>query len=344
MGTDPPAGWPHRDASRLCQVQGLRWHVQHWPGGPGTAMASAPDPMGNAGAKRPIALLLHGTGASSHSWRHLAPLLAQHFEVLAPDLPGHGFTLTPDGQDLSLPGVAQALRDLLAPWGRQPQLLVGHSAGAAVACRLVLDGMPTVRTVVAINGALLPLRGAAGQLFLPMARLLSANPLVAPAFSRWAAGPRTTQRLLQSTGSRIDSAGQRCYEQLVAMPRHTAGALRLMASWDLRPLQRDLHRLPTPLHLIVGEGDRTLSPAHADRVRQLLPHAPLHRLAGCGHLAHEENAEAVAAVCERAWAAPSVDTETTRSAAGGMGEACDPAGGRTVSPARPTPPRRQARA
>ena len=339
MGTDPPAGWPHRDASQFLRVQGLRWHVQHWPGSERIAQAGASGHDDKPRRGKPVALLLHGTGASSHSWRHLAPLLAQHFEVLAPDLPGHGFTITPEAQDLSLPGVARALRDLLAQLGLQPQLLVGHSAGAAIACRLVLDGMPTVRALVAINGALLPLRGAAGQLFLPMARLLSANPLVAPAFSRWAAGPRTTQRLLQSTGSRIDTAGQRCYEQLVATSRHTAGTLRLMASWDLRPLQRELDQLPVPLHLIVGEGDRTLSPAHADRVRQLLPRAPLHRLTGCGHLAHEENAAAVAAICERAWAAHGADTEATPSAGAVTRESQDATGDRMADPARPANPR-----
>lgn len=341
MGIDPPASWPHREASQFCQVQGLRWHLQRWSSDEGVA---GPD-------RKPLALLLHGTGAASHSWRRLAPLLARRFDVLAPDLPGHGFTLTPDTQDLSLPGVAAALRALMAHLGLQPQLLLGHSAGAAIACRLALDDAFDVHSVVAINGALLPLRGAAGQLFLPMARLLSANPRVAPAFSRWVAGPRTTQHLLRSTGSHIDAAGQRCYEQLVATPRHTAGTLRLMASWDLRALQHDLHRLPVPLHLVVGEGDRTLSPAHAERVRQLLPRAQIHRLPRCGHLAHEEDAAAVAGWCERAWAARDTPQREPRRAAGRAGPPGDepvagpaPVSGQPAAPDQPGQPLRAARA
>ena len=40
----------------------------------------------------PVALLLHGTGASTHSFRDLLPWLARRCTVVAPDLPGHGFT------------------------------------------------------------------------------------------------------------------------------------------------------------------------------------------------------------------------------------------------------------
>ena len=70
--------WPNREASRFVEAGGLRWHVQQ---------------MGRG----PVLLLLHGTGASTHSWRALLPLLAKSFTVVAPDLPGHGFTATPSG-------------------------------------------------------------------------------------------------------------------------------------------------------------------------------------------------------------------------------------------------------
>ncbi len=54
----------------------IEWHVQQ---------------MGQG----PKLLLLHGTAASTHSFRALAPLLAPHFTLLIPDLPGHAFTETP---------------------------------------------------------------------------------------------------------------------------------------------------------------------------------------------------------------------------------------------------------
>jgi magnesium chelatase accessory protein len=277
-----PAWWPHRGRSQFVDVQGLRWHLQRWPG-----------PAEGA----PVVLLLHGTGAASHSWRHLAPLLAARHEVLAPDLPGHGFTRTPGRQALTLPAVAGAVAALLDALQRRPVLVVAHSAGAAVALQLVLhEGLQPER-VVGVNAAVLPLQGPVGRLFLPAARLLSANPLVAPGFAAWAALPGATRRLLKGTGSRIDPLGERCYHHLVADARHARGALRLMASWDLAALERDLHALRVPLVLLAGAADRMLPPSHAWRVQQRLRGVTVHELPGLGHLAHEEDPALVAAAC-----------------------------------------------
>jgi magnesium chelatase accessory protein len=274
----PPDWWPHRDRSEFATVGALRWHLQRF------------------GARNaPVALLLHGTGAGTHSWRHLAPRLATRFQVVAPDLPGHAFTRTPTTRALSLPAVASSMAELLDGLALRPALVVGHSAGAAIALRLVLDRRIAPALVASINGAILPLQGPMGRWFLPLARVLAANALVAPAFAAWAAWPGMTRRLLDSTGSRIDALGERCYAHLVRDADHAAGALRLMASWDLAPLAAELGALSVPLLLMTGDDDRTLSPRHAERVAARVPHA--HRVCwpALGHLAHEEDAGAVAA-------------------------------------------------
>jgi len=79
-----------------------------------------------------------------------------------------------------------------------------------------------------------------------------------------------------------------------------AGALRLMANWDLRPLARDLPRLATRLVLVTGSNDGMVPPSEAYRVRSLVPHAELVSLPGLGHLAHEERPDEVAALLLRA--------------------------------------------
>jgi magnesium chelatase accessory protein len=281
-----PGWWPHVARSREIVVGPLRWHVQHWP---------APHP------DAPVALLLHGTGAGTHSWRRLAPLLSRGFEVVAPDLPGHAFTLTPTAQSLTLPAVAGALHALVEALGCRPALVVGHSAGAAIALRMALDRDIRPALLVSVNGAILPLQGPLGRMFLPLARVLAVNPLVAPAFASWAALPRVTRQLLDGTGSRIDAEGERCYAALVSRAAHASGALRLMASWDLAALAADLPQLAVPLLLLAGARDRTLPPSHADRVGALLPGAAREVLPGLGHLAHEEAADAVLARIEQAW-------------------------------------------
>jgi pimeloyl-ACP methyl ester carboxylesterase len=46
-------------------------------------------------ADAPVILLLHGYPTSSHMFRHLMPRLASSFRLVAPDLPGFGFTEVP---------------------------------------------------------------------------------------------------------------------------------------------------------------------------------------------------------------------------------------------------------
>jgi magnesium chelatase accessory protein len=273
--------WPNRAASRFVTARGLRWHIQV---------------MGDG----PVLLLLHGTGASTHSWRALASLLAPRFTVVAPDLPGHGFTDTPrTPAGFSLPNVTKAVAALLHALQVRPVLAVGHSAGAAIAARLCLDGAIKPRAVVSLNGALLPFPGMSNDFFGPIARVLAGSRLASRTFAFFAGSGLSVERLLRSTGSRIDAEGTRLYARLAANPVHVAGALGLMANWDLQPLVCDLPRLPARLILVAGSNDGMVPPSEIYRVRSLVPRADLITLRGLGHLAHEEKPGEIAALLER---------------------------------------------
>lgn len=286
--------WPHRAHSRFVRAAGLRWHIQYFEN----------QQFDSALTHAPTALLIHGTGASTHSWRGLAPLLTPHFNVLSLDLPGHAFTDMPAGGSaawqMSLPGMAKAIGELLAALDISPALLMGHSAGAALAVRMTLDGWTRPQHIVSINGALQPLGGLAGQVFSPVAKLMSALPFVPSLFAWQATHPSVLQKLIASTGSRLDAEGMALYGQLVSNPGHAAGALGMMANWDLPQLATDLPRLAAPLSLLVGSQDHTVPPRQADRLVALWPTssvaaAPqLVSLPGLGHLAHEEQPELVA--------------------------------------------------
>jgi magnesium chelatase accessory protein len=239
----------------------------------------------------PAALLIHGTGSSCHSWRGLAPLLAPHFTVVAPDLPGHGFSGSVATGRLSLPSMAAGLRALLDVLGIEVGLCLGHSAGAAIALRMVLDEAVAPRKLFAVNGAFFPLSGLAGLTFPLVARAM-ATTSVASALFAWRASDRAAvERVIAGTGSRLDDEGLALYATLMRDPGHVAGALGMMARWDLRPLIADLGRLVTPVALLVGSNDRAVRPADAQRLMALLPHhtpSTLTVLDGAGHLAHEE--------------------------------------------------------
>lgn len=273
----PDADWPLRAHSRFVESDGLCWHVQLLGQGP------------------PV-LLLHGTGASTHSWRGVAPLLAERHTVLALDLPGQGFTRIVSAQSLGLPEMARAIGSLLRRLHIEPELVVGHSAGAAIGLQMCLDHLVAPRALVSINGAILPLGGWAGRTFSPLARLLVGLPGVPAAFAGLAAQRPLVERLLHDTGSRLDERGVELYARLLRRRTHVAAALRMMAAWDLDTLAGRLPRLQAALILLVGEQDRTIPPGDARRIRRLLPRARLATLPGLGHLAHEEDPGAIVAL------------------------------------------------
>ena len=267
--------WPHRDASRFVSAAGLDWHVQDFGEGP-------------------ILLLLHGTGAATHSWRGLVPLLQPHFRIVAIDLPGHGFTQKPPAPLLSLPGMANGVCLLLKTLDIAPALVAGHSAGAAVMIRMALDCRIAPKGLVAINGALTPYGGDANRVLAPLAKLLFLNPFM-PRFFAWQAGNRAAvQRLIRNTGSTIDAEGIDQYRLLVSNSEHVAAALGMMANWDLQPLSRDMGLLDVPLLLIAGSNDKAIKSEDAFKVREKARNAKVEILRGLGHLAHEEQPKAVA--------------------------------------------------
>lgn len=260
--------WPNREASAFVEAGGMRWHVQRM--GSGTKL-----------------LLVHGTAATTHSWRAFMPELAKSFDVLAFDLPGHGFT-DPLTGPATLPMMASAVAGLLDQLDFTPILTVGHSAGAAILLRMALDGRIAPGGILGVNAALLPFGGAASHIFSPLAKLLVLNPLVPRLFAWRASDLAATERLIRQTGSSIDDQGLALYSRAIGNPAHVRGVLAMMAQWDLQPLLDDLRRLTIPLHLIVGEKDRAVAPEEARRVRERAQGVSVEYMPGVGHLAHEE--------------------------------------------------------
>lgn len=272
-----PEDWPHRAASRFVEAGGLRWHVQRQGTGP-------------------TLLLIHGTAASTHSFRAIAARLADAFDIIMVDLPGHGFSGAL--ADPGLPRVARGLGALLAALDARPLLIAGHSAGAAIAIRMVLDGLVDPEAVIGLAPALQPFGGAANGLAARLTRLAFLNP-IAPRVLSLKASPERVRRIIARTGSHLDDEGVDFYVRLLRRPEHVAGALRLMAHWDLHPLLKDLPMLTTPVLFVVGENDEATPARDAERTARQLRDARMIRLPGQGHLAHEEDPDTTVDILRR---------------------------------------------
>ena len=261
--------WPGRKTSRFVRSDGLDWHVQ----------------LAGSG---PVLLLIHGTGAATHSWRGLIPLLAKRFRVISFDLPGHGFTELPRRGQYALPQMASAIARLLEALVVVPVVVAAHSAGAAIAVRMAIDGTITPDTIVSLNGALMPFPGLAAVAFPTLAKLLFLNPLAASFLARRARDNEAVARLIRGTGSRLDPRGIDLYARLFRTERHMAATVGMMANWDLLALKRDLPKLRVPLVLVAADRDRAVAPHVAGDVRSIVPGARIVPVQGYGHLAHEE--------------------------------------------------------
>lgn len=265
------------NTSCMIEVGSHRWHVRTLGTGP-------------------VCLLIHGTGASVHSWHNLAELLAEHYTVIMIDLPGHADTVSPRDADLSLTGMTNALYEFIESQKLQPELIIGHSAGAAIMIELCLRHPQCAKRLIALNAAVVPLGGLAGYIFSPLAKMSASNQWMSQFFSYRARSDRNVRKLLDSTGSVVDEKSFRRYAELFRDPYHVSGVLRMMANWHLEQLSPRLNQLEPPIHLMAASEDKTIPLRDTYKLQRLLPakKVSVSVVHGLGHLMHEEDALAVA--------------------------------------------------
>lgn len=266
------ADWPNRAASRFVEAGGVRWHVQLCGAGP-------------------VVLLLHGSGASTHSWERLMPALSRRFTVVAPDLPGHAFSSTPSAARMSMPAVAESAAALLRTLGVRPALAVGHSAGAAIAARMVIDGLISPRALVGLNPALAAMDPPGGVL-RPLVTAIACSGVTARLVARFAMAAAVGVTL-ESTGSRLDPRATELYCRLAASPAHINGVMTMFSQWEVAPLVRDFPRLRVPVTLVFGHGDRWIVRDEVEDATAAIPDVRFTTVPGTGHLSHEERPDAV---------------------------------------------------
>ncbi len=92
---------------------------------------------GETGAGDPL-VLIHGFQQSHRSWRRVAPLLADDFRLLMPDLPGHGLSGRPDAP-YTLTWYAATIAAWMEAIGVPRAHLCGHSFGGGIVQWMLLE-------------------------------------------------------------------------------------------------------------------------------------------------------------------------------------------------------------
>jgi pimeloyl-ACP methyl ester carboxylesterase len=109
----------------------------------------------SAGSKdAPVVLLLHGFPSSSHQFRNLIPLLAENYHVIAPDLPGYGFTVVPEQRQYkySFEAITKTIEAFLDALKVKKFTSYMFDYGAPVTIRLALSRPESITAIVTQNG------------------------------------------------------------------------------------------------------------------------------------------------------------------------------------------------
>jgi pimeloyl-ACP methyl ester carboxylesterase len=104
---------------------------------------------------RPTVLLLHGVPTSSHTFRNLMPLLADRAHLVAPDMPGFGFSDAPplDRYEYTFKNIADTFEALIDELGLKRMFLYVHDYGAGVAYQLATRWPERVLGLIVQNGS-----------------------------------------------------------------------------------------------------------------------------------------------------------------------------------------------
>jgi pimeloyl-ACP methyl ester carboxylesterase len=237
-------------------------------------------------ANKPALLMLHGLGASLHTWETWANSLSDDFRVIRFDLPGAGLTGPDPGNDYSTDHDMAVLEAVLDTLQLERTHLMGHSMGGRLAWNFAARFPARVNKLI-----LLAPDGYASPGFeydrppeLPA--MLSLMQYVLPRFML-----RMTLEPAYADSSWMTEAMTRRYYDLMLAPGVRQAMLARMQQTILTEPAPLLRKISAPTLLIWGEEDAMIPLANATDYQAALADVELVTFSGIGHLPQEEQPE-----------------------------------------------------
>lgn len=259
-----------RAAAMRREIDGIDYHVVR---------------SGTAG--RPPLLLVHGFMGSGASWDELAPVLAERFDVLAPDLPGHGGTVASgDAERIGVESTADDLAALVDGLDAGPAAVIGYSLGARIALRMAVEHPGLVARLVLES----PSPGIDAEVDRTARRI--ADEALAEALERDGLTPFVeaweAQPLFASQAALpVERRELVRRERLENDPAGLALSLRAAGQGAMEPLTSRLPQVSAPTLVIAGALD-PVGRRRADAVARGIPGARLAVVPDAGHRIHLE--------------------------------------------------------
>ena len=240
-------------------------------------------------------LLIHGFGASTYTWRRIAPALAETHRVIAVDLKGFGQSDKPFDERYSIFDQAELLKQLIVGNDLRDLTLVGHSFGGGVALLLALDDDPRLEGRIS---KLVLLDTIAYAQDIPVSFRMLNMPVVSHLGVRMlppAVQARLALRIAYLDNSKIEDEEVEMY----AAPLRTAAgkhaiihSARQIMPEGLEEISERYKTITMPTLIGWCDHDRIVPLDVGLKLRRTLPNAHLKIIDDCGHMPQEEQPEA----------------------------------------------------
>ncbi len=243
---------------------------------------------GNLNDSIPI-VLLHGTGASLHTFDAWVENLKESKRIIRMDLPAYGLTGPFPERNYAIVNYVSFLKSFLSEKGIKHCILGGNSLGGLIAWQFTLENPEVVVKLVLIDAAGYP----ASSHQVPLAYRLARIPILKNIFTFIT--PRSiikaSVETVYSDKEKITEAlVDRYYELSLRSGNRQAFIDRMSFPIDDRKYQR-IHEIQQPTLILWGENDLLIPVANANRFSQDLPNDTLVILSNAGHVPMEENPE-----------------------------------------------------
>lgn len=242
----------------------------------------------------PVIILLHGLLGYSFSWRFTIPALVESFTVIAPDLPGAGFSDRPASLDHSMRATARRLLRFAEKIRLSSFDLVGTSHGGAVAIMAAAE-CENAKATMKVNRLVLvaPVNpySAHGKRLAPLLGSRVGSVLfraVVPLF------PFTQKFWLErmfGDRKRVPPDSLAGYRAPLAIPGMFEHGLSIVQTWtvDLHELESVLPKISAvPVFLMWGDCDVAVYSSSAAPLARKFSNAQIVIFSGIGHLPYEE--------------------------------------------------------
>ena len=232
-------------------------------------------------------VLLHGTGASLHTWDGWVDELKNEFDVFRLDLPAYGLTGPDLRHDYSIEAYVRFLRQFLNQLGINECYLAGNSLGGAIAWQFALAYPSTVKKMILIDAAGYPQQSKS----LPLAFRIGRTPVLkhlVKYLTPRAVAESSLKNVYFDDTKVTESLVNRYWRLTLRTGNREAFVKRLNAPTTQNDAWRNIHKLSMPVMIQWGKHDELIPLNAAERFHNDLPNDTLFVYPNAGHVPMEE--------------------------------------------------------